>query len=70
MAAAALGAAHVYATDLAYCLDNARENVKLNAASLQCTVQCLELDWYKPELGVAALERPVDLIVGADIVCA
>ena len=43
--ASAIGAKKVYVTDLAYCLDNARENVALNQMILKGDVVVRELDW-------------------------
>ena len=69
IAAGIVGAGHVYISDLPYCLGNAKANIDRNAAALKCAVECVELDWRRPADTDALLLRPIDLIVGADIVC-
>ena len=63
LAAGAMGAHHVYLTDLEYALDNTRKAVDLNKEHIDAEFHIQELDWTKP-----VWDTPVDLVLAADVV--
>ena len=65
LCAAAIGAAHVYLTDLEYALENTRRNVTSNP-SLSGRVSCVELDWNCPNLDFLGTVLP-DIVLLADV---
>jgi len=67
LCAAALGAEHLFLTDLEYALDNLRANVDANLG-LKSNVICAELDWYHPSLDFLQNHFfVVDVIILADV---
>ncbi len=65
-----LGAREVVLTDLPYALDNARENVRLNAGTVKGAIHCKELDWCAVSMIVCVCMRRVrSAATGGGYVC-